>query len=168
MHYQTHPLPDSLQPWLRELWELRGNEYAAPITLYPDGMVDVLLNFGPEYSFTYQGESQPLPTGNHVSGVLLHPLTLNLHSEVHVFGLRFSPELFYQACPQLSHQERTQILVLPPLPAWVPTGLDRASDIIAHLAQHLTAPPEPSPVSLAIAHLEKHRGVVPISELARE
>ena len=168
MKYQSYPLPESLQPWLREAWELRGNEFATPTTLYPDGLVDVLLNVGPAYDYTYEGTTGNLSPGVHLSGVLLSPITLHFHAEMHLIGLRFSPEKFYQLYQELPQPERTQIVSLEALRAWVPGSATTLNEAVQHLESHIQGEPEHDVVFQAVRWLEKTHGMMPIQELARK
>jgi hypothetical protein len=62
------------KPYLKEFWRLSSLECQNSITLYPDGLIDILLNLGNNYQCDYQGKQLLVGQRSYISGVLTEPV----------------------------------------------------------------------------------------------
>lgn len=92
MHYEEHPAPDALRPWLQCIWQLRWDAPAGAVqTLYPDGRCELILHRGTPPGLREAGGAWQ-PQGRLLfAAQTRRALQLRAQGPLHCIGLRLQP-----------------------------------------------------------------------------
>jgi len=179
MHYSEIKPGDPLSRFVECFWTLEGDKPSGdPERILPDGCVELILNFGAEFSQHCEGQ-QKLQPRNFLVGQMTGPILISPTGAVQLIGIRFHPGGTLPFLRLPLHEITDQVVELGSLSSQLERNLldaasascslmDKVTAIEEFLTGELLSRKHDSRLTMLAARIVESGGLVSVDQLAND